>query len=186
MAQPGAELMRTLASLRFPSYIVARNGMLTWLNDSAKRAFGDLEGKPLSSFVAPEDLDLALRQLDRKLRGAPATEFEIDVFTADGRRRRVEISSVPIRGGDECHAVFGIALPRAHGSGARTAELTPRQMQVLRLLGEGASTNHVAATLHLSRETVRNHVRHVLRALGAHSRLEAVAIARRRGLLRDQ
>jgi PAS fold len=33
-----------------------------------------------------------------------------------------------------------------------------------------------------SGETVRNHIRHVLRALGAHSRLEAVAMARRSGL----
>jgi DNA-binding NarL/FixJ family response regulator len=41
----------------------------------------------------------------------------------------------------------------------------------------------IAATLHLSKETVRNHVRHVLRALGPRSRLEAVAIAHRTGLL---
>jgi DNA-binding NarL/FixJ family response regulator len=41
------------------------------------------------------------------------------------------------------------------------------------------------AMLHLSKETVRNHIRHVLAALGAHSRLEAVAIAHRRGLLAD-
>jgi DNA-binding CsgD family transcriptional regulator len=37
--------------------------------------------------------------------------------------------------------------------------------------------------LHVSRETVRNHVRHVLRELGAHSRLEAVARAHELGLL---
>jgi DNA-binding NarL/FixJ family response regulator len=33
--------------------------------------------------------------------------------------------------------------------------------------------------LHLSPETVRNHIRHLLRALGVHTRLEAVAVARR-------
>ena len=37
----------------------------------------------------------------------------------------------------------------------------------------------MAEELHLSPETVRNHVRHVLQALGVHSRLEAVALARR-------
>jgi DNA-binding CsgD family transcriptional regulator len=51
------------------------------------------------------------------------------------------------------------------------------------MLAEGMSTDQVAAMLHLSKETVRNHIRHVLRALGAHSRLEAVAMARRQGLL---
>ena len=61
--------------------------------------------------------------------------------------------------------------------------LTPRQNDVLQLLGQGASTEDIASMLHLSKETVRNHVRSVLRALGAHSRLEAVARAHELGLL---
>ena len=61
--------------------------------------------------------------------------------------------------------------------------LTRRQVEVLRLLAAGRSTDDVAAELFLSRPTVRNHVARTLRALGAHTRLEAVAIARDRGLL---
>jgi DNA-binding NarL/FixJ family response regulator len=53
------------------------------------------------------------------------------------------------------------------------------------LLSRGASTDDIAGALHLSKETVRNHVRHILRALGAHSRLEAVALAHHQGLLED-
>jgi DNA-binding NarL/FixJ family response regulator len=56
-------------------------------------------------------------------------------------------------------------------------KLTPRQAQVLELLERGRSTTQIAEDLHLSVETVRNHIRRVLRATGAHSRLEAVAIA---------
>jgi DNA-binding NarL/FixJ family response regulator len=56
--------------------------------------------------------------------------------------------------------------------------LTPRQAEILRLLERGHSTNQIANELHLSLETVRNHIRHLLRALGVHSRLEAVAVAR--------
>ena len=41
----------------------------------------------------------------------------------------------------------------------------------------------LAGELHLSLETVRNHVRGILRALGVHSRLEAVAVARREHLV---
>jgi DNA-binding NarL/FixJ family response regulator len=48
---------------------------------------------------------------------------------------------------------------------------------VLELLERGRSTSQIAEELHLSVETVRNHIRHLLRAIGAHSRLEAVAIA---------
>jgi DNA-binding NarL/FixJ family response regulator len=54
---------------------------------------------------------------------------------------------------------------------------------VLQLLARGATTDGIAADLHLSRETVRNHVRAVLERLGATSRLEAVAFARRDGLV---
>jgi DNA-binding NarL/FixJ family response regulator len=51
---------------------------------------------------------------------------------------------------------------------------------VLRLLERGLSTKQIARELHLSPDTVRNHVRHLLRALGVNSRLEAVAAARQK------
>jgi DNA-binding NarL/FixJ family response regulator len=50
---------------------------------------------------------------------------------------------------------------------------------VLRLLEHGRSTQQIADELHLTSETVRNHIRNVLRTLGVHSRIEAVAVARR-------
>ena len=49
---------------------------------------------------------------------------------------------------------------------------------MLGLLELGRSTRQIAEDLHLSRETVRNHVRNILSALGVHSRLGAVALAR--------
>ena len=55
--------------------------------------------------------------------------------------------------------------------------LTPRQAEVLDLLERGRTTQQIASELHLSTQTVRNHVRRILRAVGARSRLEAVAIA---------
>jgi len=134
----------------------------------------NLVGRPVTSVVAPEYVALMQEQLERKLRGARSTDYEVEVMTADGRRRRAEISSVPIAGGDSCHAVFGVALvrpaPRSH---LAAVNLTPRQNQILRMLAEGASTDQIATMLHLSRETVRNHIRNILRTLGAHSRLEA-------------
>jgi DNA-binding NarL/FixJ family response regulator len=48
---------------------------------------------------------------------------------------------------------------------------------VLRLLELGYSTEQIARELHLSIETVRNHIRHLLRALNARSRIEAEAVA---------
>jgi PAS domain S-box-containing protein len=184
--QSSIELTRTLRKVKVPSFVAASDGTITWGNEAAEKMFGDLRRRPFATVVAPEDVPLVQRQLERKLQGAPVTDYEVDVFTADGRRRRAEISSVPIQNGDTCHAVFGVVLPGKPGGRApRAAQLTSRQNQVLQLLGEGASTEQIAAMLHLSKETVRNHIRHILRALGAHSRLEAVAKAHREGLLRD-
>jgi DNA-binding NarL/FixJ family response regulator len=61
--------------------------------------------------------------------------------------------------------------------------MTRREMQVLSLLAEGASTAQIADRLCISTNTVRNHVQNLLGKLGAKSRLEAVAIASRRGLV---
>jgi DNA-binding CsgD family transcriptional regulator len=68
---------------------------------------------------------------------------------------------------------------------AASVRLTPRQNEILQLLGQGASTVDIASMLHLSKETVRNHIRHILRELEVHSRLEAVARAHDFGLLAD-
>jgi DNA-binding NarL/FixJ family response regulator len=61
--------------------------------------------------------------------------------------------------------------------------LTPRQLEVLELLAEGRSVKEVGRDLYLSEATVRNHVRALLQCLGAHSQLEALAKARKLGLL---
>lgn len=62
-------------------------------------------------------------------------------------------------------------------------ELTARQLEVLRLLSEGRSAKDIGAELYLSQATVRNHIRSLLQALGAHSQLEALARARKAGLI---
>ncbi|HEX2292888.1 MAG TPA: LuxR C-terminal-related transcriptional regulator [Gaiellaceae bacterium] len=184
MAEATIDLTKTLKRVRVPCAIADQHGTITWLNDAARAAFGDLEGKPFVSVVAPEYVPVVEREQQRLLDGAPATDYEVDVLTVHGRRR-AQISSVPVEGGDACHAVFGVAVTRMPRRGRASAPLTPRQTEVLHLLSQGASTDDIAASLHLSKETVRNHVRHILLALGVHSRLEAVALAHRRGLLDD-
>jgi NarL family two-component system response regulator LiaR len=70
------------------------------------------------------------------------------------------------------------AAPYA-GLGVRPvrSELTGREWEVLDLLCAGLSVDGIADRLILSRETVRTHVKHVLRKLGAHSQPEAIRIA---------
>ncbi|WP_181775420.1 response regulator [Amycolatopsis pittospori] len=61
--------------------------------------------------------------------------------------------------------------------------LTLRERQVLGLIAEGAGTDRIAEELRLARNTVRNHVQRILVKTGTHSKLEAVAHARKNGLL---
>jgi DNA-binding NarL/FixJ family response regulator len=61
--------------------------------------------------------------------------------------------------------------------------LTPRQLEVLKLLSEGKSAREIGSELYLSQATVRNHIRALLQALGAHSQLEVLAKAREMRIL---
>ncbi|MBD3782557.1 MAG: response regulator transcription factor [Micrococcales bacterium] len=63
--------------------------------------------------------------------------------------------------------------------------LTAREDEVLHLLADGLDPSAIAQRLGISRHTSRGYVSALLTKLDAHSQLEAVAVARRRGLLRD-
>jgi DNA-binding NarL/FixJ family response regulator len=76
--------------------------------------------------------------------------------------------------------LMGRIQRRSNGIGK---DISAREQEVLELLGQGASTAGIAGQLFLSVHTVRNHVQSILTKLGAHSKLEAVAIATREGLL---
>ena len=65
----------------------------------------------------------------------------------------------------------------------RSLRLTVREREVLYLLAGGTSTAAIGQRLHIARNTARAHVQRVIEKLGAHSKLEAVAVARRTGIL---
>jgi DNA-binding NarL/FixJ family response regulator len=56
------------------------------------------------------------------------------------------------------------------------AKLTPRELEVLRLIAAGRNTAEVAAELFVGVATVRHHSQSILRKLGVHSRLQAAAV----------
>ena len=55
--------------------------------------------------------------------------------------------------------------------------LTSREREILGLLQAGASGDEIARRLYISRRTVETHVQNLIRKLGVHSRLQAVALA---------
>ncbi|HSU32169.1 MAG TPA: response regulator transcription factor [Bryobacteraceae bacterium] len=72
---------------------------------------------------------------------------------------------------------------RATGESFEVESLTPRELQVLRLLAEGLGNKELAGQLGISDHTAKFHVAQILAKLGATSRAEAVAIGIRRGLV---
>jgi DNA-binding NarL/FixJ family response regulator len=68
----------------------------------------------------------------------------------------------------------------------RSRGLTRREVEVLRLIMQGLRDKVIARRLEHSVETTKSHVKAILMKLGASSRVEAVAIARRRGLVPEK
>ena len=177
------EMEPALDAISIPSYIVDRSGIITWANDAAIELFGDARGQPFTSVVPPEGRPHARMQFLRNIFGRnKANDFEAYLIDGNGRRVRVEVNSAQLREGGQVVGMFGV-LPSVRPALDPLPQLTPRQNEVLDLLAQGASTAQIAETLQVSIETVRNHIAAMLRSLGVHSRLEAVARARELGLL---
>jgi PAS domain S-box-containing protein len=176
----GGDVEKALESVGVPSYVLDETGVVRWINAAAERLLGDVRGRHFTSVVAPEDSRRARELFSRKVLGtSPATEANGVLVSTVGTRVAVELSAVPLMNGERVVGVFGLIEERPDDR--RTTpppHLTPRQVEVLRLLEQGRSTKQIAAELHLSPETVRNHVRRLFQALGVNSRLEAVAAAR--------
>jgi len=79
---------------------------------------------------------------------------------------------------------FSRRLPANRELPAGLADLTPREVEVLKLLARGLSNAEVAQTLYLSEHTARTHVARILAKLGLRDRTQAVVLAYESGLVR--
>ncbi|MGN6472908.1 MAG: response regulator [Mycobacteriales bacterium] len=73
--------------------------------------------------------------------------------------------------------------PPHQGTPASFADLTERELDVLREMARGASNDEIARTLFITMSTVKTHVRAVLAKLGVHDRVQAVVMAYQNGLV---
>ncbi len=112
-----------------------------------------------SGFLAKDvDIDVLPRALQGALGGEAAISRKLSMRLVEQLRRAPE-------------------GPR--GMRPVKSPLTPREWEVIDLLAESRTTDQIAETLVLSTETVRSHVKNILRKLDARSRDEAVAVAER-------
>jgi DNA-binding NarL/FixJ family response regulator len=129
------------------------------------------------------------------LTGEATPAVAADVAEAGGSGLILKVGNLgELRDGVRLVAAGEVAYSKGLLSGAldrltgRTADLsatlTPRERETLSLLGDGLGTAEISQRLGVALNTARNHVQRVLGKLGARSQLEAVAVARREGLLR--
>lgn len=174
-------------AIAVPAYIVDNDLRVRWQNAASRELVGDLRGRlEDNSHVVAEDLDRVREAFAQKQSGAEHTELELSMLRRDGALVRVAVSSVPLK--NQAGAMIGSfglvqVLRELESASERPPRLSPRERETLALLAAGHSTAEIAERMAISKETVRNHIKRVLSGLDANSRVEAVAKARRAGLV---
>jgi DNA-binding CsgD family transcriptional regulator len=147
----------------------------------------EAEGRPCWEVIAGRDADggivchpgCSIARLAQQ--GWPVSCTDLHMRTPFGRKR-LTISTIVLKGETETTVLHPLREAAESAAAAATDDPTPsltrRQREILYLLVEGVRVKQIAARLTLSETTVRNHIRAILRELGAHSQLEAVARAR--------
>jgi DNA-binding NarL/FixJ family response regulator len=74
-------------------------------------------------------------------------------------------------------------LSRRTEAEAFISPLTPREMEILKYIGQGYLNKQIAVELKISEQTIKNHVTSILRKLNANARTEAVVLALKQGLI---
>jgi DNA-binding NarL/FixJ family response regulator len=86
-------------------------------------------------------------------------------------------------GNTHLHGPAASAIARELRSPRPADALTPREREVLRLVGEGLQNKQIAKSLGIAERTAKYHIRQIMTKLGADNRAQAVALASRRRLL---
>ena len=178
-------------SLMVPASLHDVNGRFVHVNPAAEQASGHSNawwlGRHVTDTLPPEARKKVAAQFDRAVKLGEPGDFETVFIDGQGRLRGVRAQHLPLWSGEAVAGVlilaFAVDRPSQPVGAEREPRLTRRQSEILDLIASGDSTAAIAKRLSLSPATVRNHVRNLLGALQAHSRIEAIVAARRLGLL---
>lgn len=190
-----------LDSTSDPAYSVDEGGALSGWNDAAEQLLGypreEVFGQPCHEILRGRDVfgnpycepDCPLLVMARKRQ--PVRHFQMDVYGRGGTAKRVLCFVIVIPGSKDAafsilHLLRPIDRPLSLWPDREEADLprvTERELEVLRLLAEGNTTQGMAEILNVSTSTIRKHVQNLLRKLGVKSRLAAVLVAIEQGLL---
>lgn len=156
----GSTLIRDLRAANVHSASLVLSGVL----DARKRALAVAAG---AAAVFPKTTDI--EDVIAAIRGISAGQILISPAEA------VALAREAARIGDQ-DRITAVGV----------AELTSREKDILRAFADGLSDKEIADRLFIGDKTVRNHVTNLLSKLGADSRLQALVIAIRHGIVRIQ
>ena len=145
-----------------------------------RAAYGHALGRNVPAHLAP----YAGLRLARHLAG-PADRAELKAVLAESTER-AEALGTGLLTDRLARLARGLGLTSAADQRAdrpAPSELTPRELEVLRLVAEGRTNGEIGAALFISTKTASVHVSNILAKLGVAGRGEAAAIAHRRGLV---
>jgi DNA-binding NarL/FixJ family response regulator len=119
------------------------------------------------------------------LKDAPAAELvhAVRVVAAGDALLAPSVTRRLIAGFAKRPPAAGVMPASRHGRGARLAELTPREAEVLTLIARGMSNAEISATLVIAGQTTKTHVGRILMKLGLRDRAQAVVFAYESGLV---
>jgi PAS domain S-box-containing protein len=173
-------------------------GLILFINDRAMHEFSlpreDVLGKNYASFFAPEFGEERLSFFRRVVESSTTLVVE---HTFDGRRRRTTLRPFPADADGTprilmmCRPAMDYEPPpqqgyqlihARHNDMGTLASLTPRELEILCLIGQGMATADIAKHLHRSEKTVEWHRVSLGNKLGVNNRVELARIAIRSGL----
>jgi len=139
-----------------------------------RKRYDDLEVVALTSFGEVERVHAALEAGASGYLLKDADVDEVAVAVRAAHRGELQLDAAVAR------RLMASLRPAASGDGAGT--LTARELDVLRLLGEGYANKAIAAELGITERTTRTHVSSILAKLGLSSRTQAALWAAREGI----
>lgn len=198
---------KALFSTGEPAYVVDHFGVIVAWNPAAEQSFGyakqEAVGQHCWELLAGQDLfgnqycceGCPMREMAYLHKSVKSNEMFFK--TASNELRKFSVTTLVLHDGpgkellvhlcrpvcEEVEAFTPTVCTSPPSANYKRGTLTGREKEVLMLLSEGKSTQDVAADMCVSSATVRNHTQHILHKLNVHSRVAAINLGRKLGLI---
>lgn len=166
-----------------PIVLLDEDRRIVAANEAAVALWGgrreELVGRSIVDSIEPSERAQAAREWEAFLRSGEYSGVR-DLLQADGTNVRVSFAARrALVGGHQLATYVAMKADEDRASDGRERlepPLTEREREVVTLIALGYETDQIAAELHISRETVRSHVRNAMSRLHVHTRAQLVAV----------